>query len=219
MLICILLFAYFSPPKQKIPAPYTSSILAFEFVESIDDVHKVLGPLTKDAVNALDWLNKTDFAFMIFYSLFLLGFWKIFVRLNQISLWPGIVLIAIIYISDVIETIQLLDISEAYLNNGQFSLSLQALAMSTWSKWIGLAVLFAIIGYHFWSPKLSNKLMSILISIPAVLSLPALFGSDKLKDIFANSIFLAFLVLIIFCFTYKSVNESLSNTDHTSRNS
>ena len=215
LLICVLLFNYFSPPQQKIPSPYSSSVVAFEFVQSEEDVREVLDPLTTDEVRALEWLNKTDFAFMIFYCLFLLGFWKILARLNQVSLWPGFVLIAIIYIADVIETIQLLDISQAYLHNIPFSSSLQVLAISTWSKWIGLAVLLAVIAYHLWSPKLANKLTSILILIPGLLSLPGLFGSDQLRDIFANSIFLAFLVLIVFCFTFKTVNESKSHSDRT----
>lgn len=213
LLIGVFLINYFSPDASLAPNPYSSSIIAFEFATSYDEILQVLDPLSQDEINNLDRVNHVDFGFMLCYCLFLFSFLFISKNIDAKRLFiPGCVLIIIIFLSDIIETITLLDISRLYQNKSApelFLTPLKVLQLSTWSKWIVLAICLGLFAYILINRKETiSTVFGFLLTIPLFLSIAAFFGGPQLKDIFATSIFGGFGCLLIYCLIYKSKRPS-----------
>lgn len=212
LLVGVYLINHFSPNPALAPAPYSSTIIAFEFATSLTDLDKTLGPLSPTEIKNLDNVNYVDFGFMVVYCLCLFSFLFISKKIDAVKSFNlACVLIVIILISDIIETISLLKISALYQDKAApelYSTLFTILHYSTWSKWMGLALCFALFALILRKRNVFSTVMAILFSIPIVLSIPALFGGPQFKDIFAASIFGAFGFLFLYSLFYKNTRLS-----------
>jgi hypothetical protein len=207
MIPFVVLMNSYSPPKEKIPQGYGSSILAFEFASNPGELDEVLKPLTTEEIKGLDRLNYIDFGFMILYGLFLFSFMKKLgdiypdKLLNYAKWIPPIAVIA-----DVIENMQLLSLSGSFADNGTYADSaISLLAVFTWTKWLGLALAFAFIGYKLLDLGKYSKALGYLLLIPIGFGIGSCInGARWAEEIFATSVFASFLAVFIYAILYRS---------------
>lgn len=112
-----------SPATLDHPAKFTNTILWFELVNDVDEVFAVLGPFD-DSVGVerrekLDRVNQLDFGFMVAYSAFNGALVILVWSLNRgRRFWNGLslvgagaILAALMLVGDVIENLQLLQLT------------------------------------------------------------------------------------------------------------
>ena len=200
------LMNHFSPPPAKAPVEYGSVILAFEFASNEEELKEVLMPLSETERLNIDRVNYVDFGFMIFYGLFLYLF------LSRSSLLSGSSLLAkskwlvpVVVISDFFENWHLLKLSKYNIDLDLEVISyIKGLAFFTWTKWLLLAVVFAILGYEMIRTRMPYKLIGLPLLIPFLLGLYAFFtGNPRVEDLFATSVFGNFFLIFIYCFVYR----------------
>lgn len=211
MIPFVVLMNSYSPPKEKIPQGYGSSILAFEFASDKGEADEVFQPLTTGEVAGLDRINYIDFGFMIMYGLFLFTFMSQSGELfGSTLLHYGKWIAPVIVIADVIENIQLLDLSAAYSTSQPYSeTALLLLAIFTWTKWLSLAVAFALIAYQLIDMKWPSRTLGYVLFFPLGLGIGAWFnGARWTEELFATSIFAAFLCVFIYAIFFQRAHKS-----------
>ena len=196
----------YSPPPEKAPLGYNSTIIAFEMVSNENELKEVLEPLTQDEVKGLDKLNYVDFGFMLTYGFFL---WLYATLLGKNLSLPYLLkvrwLSAIVVLADVIENIQLLKLS-SYMNGGLSGIdsSITQLAIFTWIKWLLLAVIFVAIGYALLKLKGYSKPIGAILCVPLLLGIVAFITKQPTyEDTFATSVFGSFFLLTMYGFFYN----------------
>lgn len=200
----LILINEFSPSIDKVPQGYSSSILAFEFASNQEELEEVLLPLTDKEKKDLDSLNYVDFGFMVIYGVFLFLFMARFGSLINSPLLSKFKWLApLIVIFDALENAQLLSLTNSLLNAQAIEQAILFLGIFTWLKWGLLSLVFLLIGFVMTKMNLS-KWIGYVFFIPFLLGVISFItGLRRLEDIFATSIFLAFFMLFIYCFTYK----------------
>ena len=201
----VILINSFSPPVEKAPEGYNSVILAFEFVSDEAELREVLSPLNLAEINGLDMLNKVDFAFMLLYGAFLLSIVIALKKLHNHH-WLKYVagMIMLIVLSDFLENLQLLNLTELF-RSGDISVqgTIDQLALFTWLKWILLAIVIGSIGYSLITAD-RFKWVGYSLFIPIVLGVSAIsLRTPIIEDTFGTSIFLCFTILWVLSVFYK----------------
>lgn len=202
----------FSPAKEKIPEGYNSSILAFEFASNEAEIKEVLDPLTYGELKDMDKLNYVDFGFMAMYGLFLFLFMARLKEITKVEILEKAKWFApLIVIADMLENLQLLKLTKGYKSMPDLSSTIMQLFAFTWTKWLLLAVAFAIIGASMWKMKLSKYLGYILV-LPLVIGCVAFITEDRVvEDSFGTTIFISFFLIFVYCFVYKKESVQLRN--------
>lgn len=191
-------------PKGEV-AGYKSKIIAFEFVKDELDVLDVLGSLSADELVGMDRGNYIDFAFMLCYGSFISFFFLLAYRqLGTKWLQVGVLLGLVVFLGDLLENIQLLNITSAYtddssqLDNGVFITQLQ---LFTWLKWIGLGVALAMAAYVLQQLGGVWQWIGWGFFVPFLLSVVAFVNQTPVWiERFTLSIFLGLGSLILCCF-------------------
>lgn len=195
----------YSPPTASAPEGYNSVILAFEFVSNGEELREVLSSLSLAEINGLDMLNKVDFAFMLLYGAFLLSIVIALKKLHNHH-WLKYVagMIMLIVLSDFLENLQLLNLTELF-RSGDISVqgTIDQLALFTWLKWILLAIVIGSIGYSLITAD-RFKWVGYSLFIPIVLGVSAIsLRTPIIEDTFGTSIFLCFTILWVLSVFYK----------------
>lgn len=187
---------------------FSSFIIAFEFASSPDFVVQLLAPLGAEEIAKVDYGNYVDMGFLVVYGSFLFFFFRIFKEyFNASWLRYGMALAVVAMFFDVLENLQLLAITDAYvLNKGIGGSLLGKLKIVTWIKWGSLAIAFLLFGKLFASQKSVYKFLAIPFTLPAILMAIASFSNLKplWLDLFSGSIFIAFAVLLVLALTFKN---------------
>jgi hypothetical protein len=156
-------------------------------------------------VASMDLGNRLDYAYMLMYSMFLLLFSITCAKMTQNSYYYAGALIALVVLAgDAMENVQLLGIT-ANLTNGDFSPYLKPLYLFTWIKWGGLALIFFILSFWFFKGSLFSKIISATGIISFILGIAAFLNRSILNEFFALSVALMFVLMIIYCFTYRKI--------------
>ena len=202
----LFLMNEYSPPQEKIPEGYSSSILAFEFASDEAELNEVLGTLTMSEMKDLDRLNYVDFGFMIIYGLFLFTFLSVFSGLIDSALLSKVkFLIPIAVVFDALENLQLLKLTTAFSLNSVHQADFHWLSLFTWGKWLILAIALSCIGYQMIQMTLKSKISGYILLLPIALAVGALIYSNRLvEDYFGTSVFLGFFLLFIYSIFYRS---------------
>ena len=200
----------FSPEPAKAPQEYNSVILAFEFVSDDQELAEVFSPLTTEDLYDLDRLNKVDFGFMLMYGLFLISVvFGLRKSLNQDWLKYLSIVIVLIVAADLLENLQLLHLTEAYrtgITNNQDVIDI--LAVSTWTKWVLLAITLACIGYALIIAH-RYKWAGYALFLPLIFGTSAIaLKTSMIEDTFGTSIFLCFFILWVLSLTYRDPSGS-----------
>ncbi len=203
-----------SPPPSKQSGAHSSQILSFEFVDSPEELRSFFSQLCESnppedgtecdtRKQQIDLVNYIDFGMMIVYGLFLFFFAKKLSReVDDPLLANGAFLAPLVVIFDALENVQMLLMNKATFDGAEHIFI--CLSLFTRLKWGLLAALIAIIGYGMRDMPRARWLGYFLM-IPAAIGLYALITESHVAiEAWTGLIFLAFLLLVIFCFIYKS---------------
>ncbi|WOK07160.1 hypothetical protein [Imperialibacter roseus] len=209
LVVCLGLMRSVSLPNEKALQPYKSLIIALEFVHSSSDVVNTLEVLDKEEILGLDRVNYFDFVFMAVYSSFLAFFiYKLGVVSNQPLVksmaWAGLV----IFSSDLLENIMMLRITSGYMEGGMsFSPYINFLPLFTWAKWGLLAAVFAWLGTLLIQKGSLSKMLSLILFLPGILLALSVVDYFSWINRFTTSIFLAFIILLIFAVCFRKTEQ------------
>lgn len=185
-------------------------IIAFEFAETVEEINTLFGangsPEQADMIRKMDQGNYLDYLYMLLYSGFLFSFAGLAAKqTSQKWVYAGAVLAVLALIGDALENVQLLAIT-ANLQSGDFVDALTRLQGFTWLKWGSLAVYFLVISVWLWRNGRFAKLIAVVAELTFLLGLFAFVARGFITELFALSVALTFLLMIVFCFTTKVDN-------------
>ncbi len=209
LVIPLLLFTlamekYF--PKNA-PDGYESFIVAFEFANTPEQIHMLLNGLDSKTIRKINIGNYIDFGFMLTYSLFLFLFFKKGIGIfGKKWLAAGMVISGLILCADFAENLCLLKVTSIYsfnINDSELVPVLKLLHLFTWIKWLGLAIIFALYSIKLLGRKIVSNIGGIVLMSPILLSFWALTMDPMGISRFTLSIFLGFLILVFYSFSFK----------------
>lgn len=176
------------------PEGFSVPVLALEFAQNTNEMQQIVSSLSEDATSKIVAGTKVDMVFLLVYNLFLAlvvrGIYKI-TKLKQYQYWtflPVIVLLA-----DAVENYQL------FLALSRSEFSILALQIATWTKWLGLALSFTLIGrFLLTSPRYYDRVLALSCFITLPLGLWAMFAHNAINGVFAMLFYLLFPMLVIY---------------------
>lgn len=194
-------------PKTA-PEEFKSFILAFEFAQTPEQIFTLLNDLPVEKLQDIDKGNYIDFALMLCYSTFLFTFFrKASIVFQKKWLKVGMLISVLALIADFLENIVLLQITRHFLAGEPLAAlapALQQLAIFTWFKWIALAVIFSIFAFGKFGKQAFTDIEGLIFLIPVCLIPYAIVGQSKGINIFATGIWVGFLMLFFFTFSYTN---------------
>lgn len=189
---------------------FFTPIIAFEFVQSGDEVKQLFGlanPLEQKSapsmIGAMDSGNRLDYVYMVLYASFLFFFSLICAKTTGQKLYYAASIIAVIVLfADGFENIQLLSITSK-INSQDLGKELTALHRFTWLKWGGISFVFLILAPYFLRGGIYSKLTAVAGLLNFAISVTAYFNRSVLNELMALSAALMFVMMIVYCFIYK----------------
>ena len=204
----VVLLWVFPAKAPLLPQGFFTPIIAFEFVQTPDEVFQMFGgadPIVRSEMkDAMDLGNRLDYIYMCLYSMFLALFSITCARISKDSYYYiGAALAFVVLAGDAMENVQLIGIT-ANLTTGDIAPYLGLLHMFTWIKWGGLALIFLILFPWFFKNGLFSKIIGAFGIISFILGIGAFLHRSMVNEIFSLSIALIFMLTIIYCFTFKA---------------
>ena len=187
---------------------FFTPIVAFEFVQSQDEVMQLFGPAKsfeqQAMIHAMDLGNRLDYLYMTLYASFLFFFAWVSTKVSrQKRYYAGCIMAVVILAGDAFENVQLLAIT-AKINGGNFADNLVRLHWFTWMKWGGLALFFLLLAPYFFKKGIFSKLTGVVGILPAVLSVLAYLNRCAFTEAMVLSVALMFILLVVYSFTHKT---------------
>ncbi|MFC1850595.1 hypothetical protein ACFL27_10420 [candidate division CSSED10-310 bacterium] len=207
VLVSLILVLVFPTKAPGIMDGFITPIIAFEFIETRQEVFQLFGPrnspVQSEMVSRMNLGNYLDFVYMLLYSLFLAALsLKCARQAGNKIFYAGVPLSVFVLGGDFLENLQLLGITSK-LQTGNFESELYYLHIFTWQKWGGIALIFVLLGPYFMSGNLYSKLIALGGFFTFILACLAFLQRSVLNEIFGLAVVIMFLMLIIYCFTYK----------------
>ncbi len=212
VIICSLtLLKIFPSQAPKMPDGFMTPIVAFEFVNTRQEVEDLFGEPYSDfrvaMVDAMNLGNRLDYIYMVLYSLFLFSFSVTCARIRKNPQYYLASLISILVLAgDALENVQLLGIT-AKLESGEFEKELQLLFYFTWLKWGGLALIFLILVPYFITGRIISKLIALAALSSVVLAILSFLSRSTVNEIFGVSVAVMFLLTITYSLTHRQRNR------------
>jgi len=191
---------------------FFTPIIAFEFVQSQSEVYRLFGlpnspdqlSMTQSMIRAMDFGNRLDYIYMVLYTSFLFFFSFVCAKnTGQRYYYAGSMLSFVILIADALENIQLLRITKK-ITSQDFGKELLFLHCFTWIKWGGITVVFLILEPYFFKGRIYSKVIAVTGISSFILSVLAYFNRSVLNELLGLSVALMFLMMIVYCFIYKT---------------
>jgi len=206
ILLGVILAGAFPVSSPEMPEGFFTPIIAFEFIETKDEVEKLLAwdntVQRTGLIDAMRFGIKLDYVFMSAYSLFLGLFSWVCYKISQKRMYiTGVVIAPIVWIADGIENLQLLNIMSNLLAEESISFELELLSIFTWIKWGGIAVIFTVLIPYLWKGGLLSKATSFVATLSVFSAIIAFVDRSFFNEVLSLSVILVFAGLIIFCFT------------------
>jgi len=194
----------FPSRSPSLPAGFFTPIIAFEFIESPEEVYQLFGEKNsrerQDMVRAMDRGNRLDFIYMLLYSSFLFFFSIQCSREMGVKIfYLGALLALIVLAGDFMENLQLLGITSK-LQGGIFNGELMALKIFTWQKWGGIATIFLVLVPYFVRGKLFAKIIALWGLGVFFIGAMACLERSVLNEFFSLSVAIMFLLMIVYSF-------------------
>lgn len=198
----------FPSDAPSLPAGFSTPIIAFEFVQTDDEVRRLFGVVGTDwdreFSERMDAGNRIDFFYMVLYSLFLSLFSITCANISGRKFFLAGAFLAILSLfADFMENVQLLGISAA-LPAGPFERELIRLYAYTWLKWGALAFTFLTLTPYFFRGGVFAKAIALSNITCCILGVFAFFHRSVFNELFALSVALVFVLMILYSFTCKT---------------
>jgi hypothetical protein len=208
IMMSVLLLFVFPPKAPSLPEGFVTPIVAFEFIQTSTEVIEMFGgnniTVQNDMVRAMDLGNRLDYLYMCLYSAFLMMVSATCAGLSQNKYYyAGVALALAVLAADALENVQLLGITEN-IAIGNFNSQLRLLHFFTWIKWAGLALIFLTLSPWFLKGDRFSKIIGIMGIITFMLGFSAYMNRSVINEIFSLSVALMFILMIVYCFIYKT---------------
>jgi hypothetical protein len=208
IMMSVLLLFIFPPKAPSLPEGFLTPIIAFEFIQTKTEVMEMFGgeniTMRNEMASAMDLGNRLDYVYMCLYSVFLLMVSFTCAGLSKNKYYyTGVVLALAVLTADALENIQLLGIT-ANLSTGNFDSQLRLLHLFTWIKWGGIALIFLTLSPWFLKGNRFSKSIGVMGIISFILGVAAYMNHSVINEIFSLSVALMFILMIIYCFIYKT---------------
>ena len=209
--LAMTLMLAFIGPRQTGPLPpgFITPVMAFEFAESQKEVYHLFEP--GGAAEAMDRVNRWDFLYMTFYSLFL-GTFALAAgrRTGRAIFYIAAVVALIVLYADALENVQLLGLTmKMRMDGGSLRAALERLHVYTWLKWGGLALWFLLMRYYFQRAGRFGRFVGWVSVFPLLLGIAAFVRPGLMSELFALSIGLLFLLLTVYSWRSRRPQPSL----------
>ncbi|MFN8294821.1 MAG: hypothetical protein U0T69_01435 [Chitinophagales bacterium] len=220
LLVCAGVLMFINPkPENNLPTGFYTPIIAFEFIQSKQEIlnfFKVANEASYESNMLLG--NYIDYVFMVLYSCFLL---YIAVGIKKIThtktMYLAMFFCMTMLIADAMENYQIYQlVVKRNVDFNQinpissfnlYEVYLSLLSLFTWLKWSSIASTFLLFSPFFFNGKTFHKIIGVFCVACFGLCIAAFMQHGILNEIFATSVIVVFLLLIIFVFTYKEVRE------------
>lgn len=214
---CAIVLLFINPkPENNLPAGFFTPIIAFEFIQTRQEViHFFNVPDAATYESNMLLGNCIDYLFMVLYSCLLLyiavGIKKI---TNSKTMYLAMFFCMLMLISDAVENYfiyklvitrnaDLSRIDGVLTSFPYYQFYLQMLNIFTWLKWCSIASAFLLFSPFFFKGKVFHKIIGIFCVSCFGLCIAAFLQHGVLNEIFASSVVLVFLLLVLFVFTFK----------------
>jgi hypothetical protein len=218
LVLAVFIQRIFPPEAAKSAKGDPVPIIGFEFAQSEQEILNLYAfenPDDKIAfITAMHVGNNFDFAYMIFYTLFLISaVWWVKLQGKLKWMWIVIALAIMAFIGDALENYFLLKINDAIRLNKEFEPFINSLSIITRLKWFVLSYIF-ILFYFLFKPErfwLQKTQFIFLLSLPV--GIIALFYKPYFLTIFVYLIMMSFLLVFLnILFSQKTTNKKQINT-------
>jgi hypothetical protein len=206
LIVAVILLFVNTKPENNLPQGFHTPIIALEFIQSPEEVSHFFE--VKDVPKYEQDLllgNQIDYLFMLLYSGLL---FCIAVGIRKIT-HAGTMYLAMLFcvsmlVFDGLENVQLYSIIKNY-KAADITQNLELLNIFTWLKWSSIASTFLLISPFFFKGKIVHQIIGVLCIVCFGLCIAAFLHHGILNEIFASSVVIVFLLLVVFVFTYKIV--------------
>jgi len=204
----IILLIIFPSKASRLPDGFFTPVIAFEFIETPAEVFQMFastdGTIHQAMVAAMNLGNELDFIYMVLYSTFLLLFCLKCAEISsQKFYYMGAVIAVAVLFADALENIQLMGIT-TNLDTGNFKQFLAWLHVFTWIKWGGISAIFLVLFFWFIKGGLFSKVIGMTGILSAAAGVLAYLNRSVVNEIFSLTVAMMFLLMIVYCFVYKS---------------
>jgi hypothetical protein len=203
--VAVWLTLVFPREMGPLPSGIKTPIIAFELARSTAEVETMFGPVGSSErvawTRAMDAGNQQDVVFLVVYGLFFLFFSRGLVELGGRSAGFGRVIALMPSVMDAIENMQLLAITQkvaAY--DKDYASELSSLALFTWAKWIGIALIFASWVPALWARGKIGRVTALLAVGTCASTLAAFFTRGVAAELMALGVGLTVLAALTFAF-------------------
>jgi hypothetical protein len=204
ILMSVLLLLVYPTRAPWLPPGFTSPALAFEFIETPQEVRQLFGvasgPIDVVMLRAMNRGNTLDFLYMLTYTAFL-GWFALKCAQLTTARWyyTDVGLAGLMLFGDGLENVQLFSITSK-LASGDFTRELAVLHLCTWLKWGSLAIFFLVLVPYFFKSPRWIKIIGVLSVFPAISAVIAYFHRSVWNEILTYAIALMFVSLIVYSF-------------------
>lgn len=176
------------------PYGFKVPILALEFGSSIDELQKIVASIPGIANERIFYATQIDMLFLVVYSLFLFFMLRAIFEITKLNQYKLLAFLPIvIMLADITENFQVFNAL------GNFEINLWVLKISTWAKWLGLAVAFTAIGrFLITTGRYYDKVLAMSSFVTIPLAFWAMFAHNAINEVFAMLFYLLFPLTIIY---------------------
>jgi hypothetical protein len=218
LVMSVILLEVYPARAPWLPKGFTSPILAFEFMQTQQEVDLLFGDpngvghLT--LIRQMDRGNRLDIVYMLLYSTFL-GLFALKCAQETNSSWYycGVGLAGLMLVGDFLENLQLFGITATLASNAiswdkldsdSISWELGCLHLFTCLKWGSLAVFFLALSPYFLKGQRFVKIIGVFGLLPAIIGIVAYVHRSVWNEVFMYAIALMFILLSLYGFLHCS---------------
>ncbi len=184
----------------RMPIGFYQPILAFEFIESSEEVMLLFGQEEEQREKWIDEMelgHYVDYVFLIFYSLFICSWAWYYKRTYSHNILYFVMGLAVIAgFSDIIENTQLSIIANN-LDIRSIQHHIDVLQLFTWIKWASLTMALLALAPYVVKEKWIGSLYALTSVLTLVLAVIAFNQRSMITSLFILGLFIQFLILIV----------------------
>ena len=212
IIIGLLIGPFFPKTALKMPDGFKTPVLAFEFIQTKQEVYDFFGagdtPERQALVQAMDRGNNWDYLYMVGYSAFLAALaLAIRKETGKAYFYLAAAVAVAILASDFFENRQLFQIT-ANLASGNFDGALSRLMIITWLKWGGLALFFVLLIPYFLKGGVYAKIIAAFPILNLIVAVIACVHRSRWNEWMFLTLAPNFVLAIIYCFVHRAPEKS-----------
>lgn len=176
------------------PEGFKVPVLALEFASNQEEMSNIIESISKANNRRIVFGTQIDMLFLIAYNLFLFYMLSSIYKITKLNQYKVLMIFPIvIMLADVAENYQLFKALDGE------AISVLALKLATWVKWLGLALVFTAIGrFLITTGRYFDKVLALSTFVTLPLGLWAMFSHNGINEVFAMLFYLLFPLTILF---------------------